>query len=373
MNSTIQPTEPAALNLGTLSHFPIQPDRNALDDPHLRWGWACRALDRKGLIVLPPSGAPPTPGDLALVELEAIGNHSRIVTSDRGAVRLYPGNRMVGVFGNRYATDSFEGEVDGTDQLHILTNAAMIGTVRSKHSDSRSPTRLRLVGFVGDAAGQRINLIERLFRPATDPVLPARIILAVGSGMNSGKTTTVAALAAAIKNRGHRVAACKLTGSVCNRDLSELEATSVEDTRDFSDYGFPSTYKASAETLRDLFLTMMHDANRACPDFVIVEIADGVLQRETRMILADPQIRKHVHGVLLTAPCSLSALQGVSEIEKHGHQLTAVSGIITNSPLFMREFREASPATLASIFHDNGEPSLTDVVVAGTISSHAAA
>ena len=56
-------------------------------------------------------------------------------------------------------------------------------------------------------------------------------------------------------------------------------------TIDFSDYGFPSTYKCELEELLDLFKTMISDIEKINPSLIIMEIADGILQRETSMIL----------------------------------------------------------------------------------------
>ena len=87
---------------------------------------------------------------------------------------------------------------------------------------------------------------------------------------------------------------------------------------------------------------MVADAEQARPDVIVMEIADGVLQRETAAILSSPACRPLVFGTVLAAPCALSSLQGVHQITKHGHTVLAVSGLISNSPLMVREFEEHS-------------------------------
>jgi hypothetical protein len=211
---------------------------------------------------------------------------------------------------------------------------------------------VRLVGYLARPDGSRINMKAGRIQTvlAADPTV--KVVLAVGTGMNAGKTTTAAKLVKALLRRGVRVAANKLTGSVCHRDLFELRSTSAQDVRDFSDYGFPSTYLCAAEELVELFHTMVADSIRVKPDIVVMEVADGVLQRETKMILADPRIRQHIGGILLAAPCSSSALFGVDRIRNMGHDVIGVSGIISNSPLFMQEFAEQSDVALASSVGD---------------------
>ena len=161
--------------------------------------------------------------------------------------------------------------------------------------------------------------------------------------MNSGKTTTAAKLVKALLRRGVRVAACKLTGSVCQRDRGEFSATGAHFARDFSDYGFPSTYLATREELLALFETMLADAAPAQPDITVLEIADGVLQRETELLLGHDAVRRRVGGVLLTAPAPRPPCSGSRGSRAQGHAVVAVSGRITNSPLFVREFAASSP------------------------------
>jgi hypothetical protein len=321
-----------------------------------KWSWSCRALDprRRWQLLREDVGAPRV-GDVALVQVGAVGHHSRLATVEGEKLRLYPDDVLVAVFGNRYATHAFEGEVRSTDDLHLLTDAGMIGTVRSRHQDTKLPTRLRFLGYLADEAGQRLNLKALRFRPAASDCALHNILLVVGTAMNSGKTTTAAKLVKALLHKGLRVAACKLTGSVCPRDRGEFSATGAHDARDFSDYGFPSTYLASEDELLGLFETMLADVARSRPDVVVMEIADGVLQRETSLLLGHEAIRHRAAGIVLAAACAPSALFGVAQIEAQGHRVLAVSGCLTSSPLFMREFAASSPVPIASSAGDGDD------------------
>jgi hypothetical protein len=229
-----------------------------------------------------------------------------------------------------------------------LTDAGMIGSVRSRHQDTKRPTGLRFLGYLGDEAGRRLNLKALCPQPIAKEGAPKNVLLVVGTSMNSGKTTTAAKLVKALLLRGVRVAACKLTGSVCQRDRGEYHATGAHVAQDFSDYGYPSTYLATEEELLGLFEAMVADAARARPDITILEIADGILQRETKLLLGHESLRRRIDGVVLAAPCAASALLGAAQVESHGHCVVAVSGRITNSPLAMREFTAGSRVAIAS-------------------------
>ena len=335
------------LELPRLSDFPA--------DTPLKWTWACRSLSPSAdYRILPDRQLPPRPGDCVLVQIESLGYHGRIMTVGSDRQRLYEGDCLVAVLGNRYATDAYEGEVDGLDDLHILTGAGMVGTVKSKFQSMKRPTQFSCLGSPTTENGARINL-KSTPRPTSDIDRSLdNVVLLVGTSMNSGKTTTAAKLSKALLRSGLRVAACKVTGSVSHRDLHELQATGVQDVRDFSDYGLPSTYQCEEQELLNVFEAMLSDAARANPDVVVMEIADGVLQRETQMLLNSEVVRPRVRGVVLAAGCAPSALFGAAQVKSYGHDVAAVSGCITSSPLFMREFSQQCDIPIGSSC-DRGE------------------
>ena len=158
--------------------------------------------------------------------------------------------------------------------------AGMVGTVKSKHHEVAAPTRLSLVGYVCTADGIRLNLKKHLFHRTTLCRLPLNLIFVVGTGMNCGKTTTAARLTHALSRAGRNVTACKLTGSVSNRDQDELAAAASHQTVDFSDFGFPSTYLCTKEELLALFRAMIAQVMDREANVVLVELADGLLQRK---------------------------------------------------------------------------------------------
>lgn len=330
-----------------------QPDRPTLADSLgtslPKWTWSCRELvPHRHYPLVSDQSAPPSPGDVALVQIEKLGYHSKITTSDQGRLRLYTGDTLVTVFGNRYATDAYEGLVQSTESLHLLTGGGMIGTVTARHRQMKNPTQVRFLGYLGSEHGQRLNLKQLQFRPAQPEQAFPNLILLVGTGMNSGKTTTGTRLTRGLLAHGLRVAACKITGSVSERDQYEMRATGAHDVRDFSDYGFPSTYLCDQEELLQLFETMLADALRIQPDVVVMEIADGLLQRETQLLLRHESIRRHVRGIVHTAGCAASALYGLAQLEGCGHDVIALSGVITNSPLFVRELTELTNVPVCS-------------------------
>ncbi|MBO0887564.1 AAA family ATPase [Candidatus Bathyarchaeota archaeon] len=309
-----------------------------LQSDRIRWAWACRLLHPSDYRVDRYDVNDPQVGDLALVRVDQIGHRNTIVDINNKNMRIYPDDLFVGVFGNRYATDQMEAEVTGLNDLGLLTSAGMIGTVKSVHHNYGRPTRVSFQGFITNSDGTRINLKRHAFRPTPHAGRVKNLALVVGTGMNSGKTTAAARLIKQLHRRGLKVAFCKVTGSVSNRDQDEMRAASAKPVVDFSDYGFPSTYLSSKEELLDLFNLILTHMERSDPDLVVMEIADGILQQETSTLLSDPTVKNTVKGVVLAADSALSALYAVDRLKANGYKIIGVTGKITSSPLYVREF-----------------------------------
>lgn len=317
----------------------------------IRWGWACRLLDdthsKFEIDTVAPNNEP-IAGDVALFKVSHIGENKALVTSTSKRMRLYVGDLMVGVFGNRYATDAFEGEIEGIRNLSLLTASGMVGTLKSRHHSVGKPTRLSFVGLLQFMTGQRVNLKQIKFNKSQPKSCLKNLIIIVGSGMNSGKTTSCRKMIRSFSEMGLKIAACKLTGSVSHRDLYEMTSAGAAYVTDFSDYGFPSTYKCDKQELIDLFNTMVADIEKINPDVTVMEIADGLLQRETSLLLSEPLIKKSTKGILLTADSAPSALFAVEHLKRLRYNIIAVSGVMTSSPLYIREFQMNSDISLIS-------------------------
>lgn len=315
----------------------------------MKWPWSIKMIDQRIPLSLTKKIKPPEMGDVALVRVKEIGYHRKIIMANGDRLRLHKGDIIAGVFGNRYATDAYEAEVKDLEDLHILTNAGMIGTVLSKRQTFKSPTTLSFMGYLSNENGDIINTKTGKVLSVAAPTTH-NIIFVVGTSMNSGKTTTATRLTKGFIDKGHCVSVCKLTGSICPGDQMEFQSIFPDDIRVFSDYGLPSTYLTSKEELIALFHNMITDAMRVSPDVIIVEVADGILQRETQMIMKDPEIRKYIKGVIITATCAPSALFTMDQIIALGHKVIGVSGLMTTKPLCVKEFKAFSTTPVFSSF-----------------------
>lgn len=314
----------------------------------LKKTFICADVQNYQLDQLRPQYYVPQVGDVAVFEILSLGKHLTVQGETGTIVKIMVGDQIMAAFGNRYATEQFEGYVPAQCQqeFHILGAGGTVGWVHSTHAkfSGGGPTRLRIVGYATDDNGQIINTkkmkqADIIPFTGTSAAL-TKVILSVGSSMDSGKTTTAANLVHGLVAKDKRVVFVKLTGTVFTKDRDLSYDFGATDVFDFSNLGFPSTYLCSEAELLDLYESLLHKALESEPDYVVMEIADGIYQRETRMLLNNADFMRTVYDVIFSAFDSLSAVCGVQTLRQWGIEPFALCGMLTTSPLLMKEVRE---------------------------------
>lgn len=286
----------------------------------------------------------PKIGDVALFEVLEIGKHKTVQCTSKLNVTILPGDTILAAFGHRYATSQFEGYIPDkpTQILDILGAGGAIGVVKSKNADFHDiePTKLKLIGYAVDESEHIVNTVyfgttKRTFTGA----LPGRskVLLSIGSTMDSGKTTTAAYLSRGIALANKKVAFIKLTGTCYTKDKDLVYDCGAHVAIDFLDAGYPSTFMLTKEELLDLYQTLLDKLCDMNPDFIVMEIADGILQRETEMLLRDQSFMSTIHEVVLSCGDSLAAFYGIDFLNEIGKKPKAIAGLFTKSPLLIEE------------------------------------
>src|SRR5215470_13822956 len=75
----------------------------------IRIPYAIRRVPSSSIFELLPQPEKPRAGDIALARVEKIGKNTRLELVDGRLATLHEGELMAVVFGNRYATEQFEG------------------------------------------------------------------------------------------------------------------------------------------------------------------------------------------------------------------------------------------------------------------------
>jgi hypothetical protein len=166
-------------------------------------------------------------------------------------------------------------------------------------------------------------------------------IAVLGSAMNAGKTTACTGVVNAVRAAGYRVAAAKLSGTASARDVCSLRDAGADPVLDFLDMGWASTDGCDAGQLCEIVTGLGAHLRASGPDVVVLEVADGLLQRETDVLVSGLQAWLGEVGVVFAAQESLAAVAGVHLLGGHAYEVLAVTGVLTNSPLACREVERA--------------------------------
>jgi hypothetical protein len=284
-------------------------------------------------------------GDLALFEVISIGKHETAQMADGRNRSIFPGDYIVATFADRYATSQFEGYVPTSPQesYDILGAGGAIGIVKSKNAAFKDiePTKVKLIAYCCDETGSVINtkFYNQNRIPFRGNVKP-KVILSIGSTMDSGKTTTAAFVTRGLMMGGHKVGFIKLTGTCYTKDREFVYDCGAHIVKDFSDVGYPSTYMCSKAEILDIYQTIIDSLASDNLEYIVVEIADGLMQRETMFLLKDSQFMQTINQVVFSCGDSLSAFYGVQLLREWGIHTTAISGRFTMSPLLIEEVQQ---------------------------------
>lgn len=290
--------------------------------------------------------AQPQAGDLLLARVVALGQHRRLELVSGRRAHLFVGDEIVVAYGERYASDQFHSVLPpDLSECDLVAAGGIASQVIEKNARIKKATRIAPIGLLSDETGRPLNLAQAAL-PAPGPASQTRprpqIIAVVGSSMNAGKTTTAANIAHCLNKANIRVAACKATGTGAGGDVWRLLDAGASPVLDFTDAGLASTYNASIEDMEKVLKTLLAHIAESNAQVVILEIADGLFQTETRKLLQHDYFRRLIDHIVFAAADALSASAGVQTLSSWGYSPSAISGSLVSSPLSVKETEEVT-------------------------------
>jgi hypothetical protein len=275
--------------------------------------------------------AEPKVGDVVVAEvINENPAYPNVELGDGSLVPIRPGDLVVGTLGSRSALHGYVGtaptSLEPNDTLALLNMGGVMGRYVDSTSSLGEPIRVRYLGTVVDDDGI-VNLSRAALPRKTSIDRPRPIVLAIGTCMNVGKTTTLAKLIEAATALGHRVGAAKLAGVAASRDIHKFAASGAVDVKSFVDAGVPST--VDAEDLAVVAKTVL-DAVEG--DMLIVELGDGVVGHyHVESILKDDEIMSNVAAIVVCAGDIMAAYGAKIYLDQMGVKIDAFSGIATEN------------------------------------------
>jgi hypothetical protein len=301
-------------------------------------GFAIRRVPKEVMRTLVSGAVRPRAGDVVLARVDRLRQHQRIELPTGRKALLNPGDEIIVACGNRYATDQFEAFVpEKLGRAHLIAAGGVAGKEAERARKMRPATEITLLGLIGDGAGVPLNLMSfALPIPKVDQMRPP-VVAVLGTSMNSGKTTTARFLILGLRAAGFRVGYAKLTGTGAGNDYWAMFDSGASKVVDFTDAGLVSTYKTPLSVIETTSINLIgHLVAEGC-DRIVVEVADGLLENETALLLRSSIFHTLVDRVAFAAGDAIAASAGVWMLQELGFDVACVSGLLTASPLPMRE------------------------------------
>lgn len=310
----------------------------------------------------------PEVGDVIYGKIIRLGQHIELENKSGRIHQINDGTKSLFVFGNRYAPDAFEGVIPNKweHELDLVARSGLVAKLVCKNATMKDPTLVHPLGYVVDEDGVVVNTRNYpLILPKHEEkkLQRAKLILVVGTSMNSGKSLTCSSIIWALTAAGHEVRGSKITGTSSLKDILRMEDAGATHINDFSYLGHPSTYLLNENELLEIFNFIDLKFANNPKNYWVVEIADGILQRETAMLLMAEAVRSRIHKLIFAAHDSLGAIGGLAILkEKFNLVPDAISGCCSSSPLSIRELKEYTNIPIINNFNWQMQPTLEVVI-----------
>lgn len=288
----------------------------------------------------------PEVGDVIYGRVNRLGQHSELENKFGRIHKINDGSKAIFVFGNRYAPDYYEAFVPNEveNEIDLVARSGIVGLASTKNSSIKDPTRIKFLGYVCDDKGVVVNTRKySIIKPTQTEKKQNRskLILVVGTSMNSGKSTSAAACCWGLSTMGYDVRASKITGTASLKDVLYMQDAGAKIINDFTHFGYPSTYMLEESEIIGIFNDLdLRYANNS-KNYWVVEIADGILQREAAILLNSKEVRSRIHKLVFASYDAFGAIGGIN-ILKNNFDLVpdVISGVCSGSPLLIRELSE---------------------------------
>jgi hypothetical protein len=281
--------------------------------------------------------ATPRAGDVVAVRaLTDSATYNMLELPTGRLAKINPGDLLLGVLGRRRALKGFVGDVPETvntgDQLHLLNMGGVIGYCTGHHSSLSDAIRLEVIGLVCDEAGRVRNIGDHALVPRETLGETAPLVIIAGACMNSGKTYAATELIKQATRVGMRVAAAKLSGVACLRDTLNMADHGAIATASFLDCGLPST--VGIGDLAPVAKAVIERLNESAPDFIVIEMGDGILGGySVESVFDDQELRDATAAIIFCASDYVGAWGGIELFRRRGIEIDAVAGSVTDAQM----------------------------------------
>ena len=267
-------------------------------------------------------------GSVVVCEVVSVGAHDKVEKQSGRYVRINPGDRIMGVMGNRYSTSSMHGGLPGAgislpreQTVDLLSTGGLIGECYASPSYLGSPTSLRILGLAYQQ-GEPLKMSPPARFRASNLQISCPLILLAGTSATVGKTKFAAKLAHFLSHDlGKTIAATKLAGAGNFDDLLNIGDAGAKYTFDFVDAGLASTYGDSADFKKmvvEVAKGILNYLGEKQPDAIIAELGGDILGANVPAILEDREVLSKTSTIVLVPSDTFAALGAITYLHDRG-------------------------------------------------------
>ncbi|MCU1265287.1 MAG: hypothetical protein JWM21_1605 [Acidobacteria bacterium] len=300
-------------------------------------GSATSPLNLSRTVAITDDCAAPRAGDVVAVRaLTDSATYNMLELPTGRLAKINPGDLLLGVLGRRRALKGFVGDVPESvrrgDQLHLLNMGGVIGYCTGHHSSLSDAIKLEVIGLVCDKEGRVQNIGDSALTPRATLGATAPLVIIAGACMNSGKTYAATELIKQATRAGLKVAAAKLSGVACLRDTLNMGDHGAIATASFLDCGLPST--VGIGDLAPIAKAVIARLNESAPDFIVIEMGDGILGGySVESVFDDQEMREATAAIIFCASDYVGAWGGIELFRRRGIEIDMVAGSVTDSQM----------------------------------------
>ena len=300
-------------------------------------GSSTSPLNLSRTVALTSACEQPRAGDVVAVRaLTDSATYNMLELPTGRLAKINPGDVLIGVLGRRRALKGFVGDVPESvkngDQLHLLNMGGVIGYCTGHHSSLSDAIKLEVIGLVCDEDGRVRNIGDAALSPRTSLGVTVPLVIIAGACMNSGKTYAAAELIKQATRVGLRIGAAKLSGVACLRDTLNMADHGAIATASFLDCGLPST--VGIGDLAPVAKAVIARLNESAPDFIVIEMGDGILGGySVESVFDDQELRAATAAIIFCASDYVGAWGGIELFRRRGIEIDMVAGSVTDSQM----------------------------------------
>lgn len=274
-------------------------------------------------------------GDVVVGRIVSVGTFGRVIQTRSGRyVHLRRNDLVVVVLGNRHSTTRIYGSVPAEGipilkhtSLDLLTVGGVVGVCEDSPSSLGNPTKVEVLGKIL-VDGNCVNTVANA-RTSTRVSVHCPLLLIGGTAADVGKTTFAANfIHYIVRTRGLSVAACKLTGTGNLNDVFLMQDAGAVATRDFVDFGLPTTYGLDRELVVSVARAVLNDlADLSRPALIVAELGGDIIGGGVADILVDTEVQRAASGLIVVPSDVIAGFGAETMLRQSGFALQTWFGL----------------------------------------------